>query len=131
MSSLESDSGVQRLQVEEVVPQSRKVTRLRAVDPVTPDLFPQTAQETTLPPSPPVIIQRTGIPEAIVAVFSVLGYALSARLILTLSLIGAFTIAFIAMREATVLSLCTLVAYCALTVLPCAALELYGKRPPE
>ena len=65
------------------------------------------------------------------AVFSVLGYALSARLILTLSLIGAFVIAFIAMREATVLSLCTLVAYCGLTVLPCAALELYGKRPPE
>lgn len=107
------------------------MTNLRPVPPATPDLFPTEPALPTPPPEPPqqVIIQRTGIPEALVAAFAALGYALSARLILTLSLIGAFALGVMAMRTNTILSMCILIAYCALTVIPSAALEIFGKRP--
>lgn len=65
------------------------------------------------------------------AAFAALGYAFSARLILTLALIGAFVIAVMAMLATSVMSLCVLIAYCTLTVIPAAALELFGKRPSE
>lgn len=82
-------------------------------------------------PAQPIIVQRTGIPEAIVAAFAALGYALSARLILTMSLLGAFVLGVMAMRAPSTMSLLVLIAYCALTVIPSAALELFGKRPLE
>lgn len=97
-----------------------------------PDLFPTgrtPSDQSTESISQQIIVQRTGIPEAIVAAFTALGYALSARLILTLSLVGAFALGVMAMRTNTVLSMCILIAYCALTVVPAAALEILGKRP--
>lgn len=94
-------------------------------------LFPEMTQPPTPEAKPQVIIQRTGIPEAIVAAFAALGYALSARLILTLSLIGAFALGVMAMQEPSILKLSVMIAYCSLTVIPCAGLEIFGKRPPE
>ena len=78
---------------------------------------------------PRIIVERPGIPEAIVAAFAALGYAVSARLILLLSLVGAFSLAVMAVMSATVISLLILVAYSVLIVIPIVLLEAYGKRP--
>lgn len=127
MNNSEAGSTVQRLQVEEVAAQPKKVTNLREV--------PIQAQPQTAPtppptsPGPQIIVQRAGIPEAIVAAFAALGYALSARLILLLSLVGAFVIGIIAIRAQTIMALAILVAYAALTVIPATYLEVFGPRP--
>jgi hypothetical protein len=69
--------------------------------------------------------------EALVAAFTALGYALSARMLLLLSLIGAFVLGVMAEWSAHILPLLVLIAYCLLTVLPVTALEVLGKRPRE
>lgn len=98
-----------------------------------PDLFPaeQTRSALTAEPAQQVVIQRAGIPEALVAAFAALGYALSARLILTLSLLGSFVIGCMAMVDPSILKLCILIAYSALTVVPSTLLELFAKRPGD
>lgn len=92
----------------------------------TPEVSPTPpeAPRPTIPPS----VQRVGIPEAMVSVFSVLAFALSARLLLLLALIGAFVLALMAMDRQTPLAAAILVAYALLTVAPLVYLELRGKR---
>lgn len=90
-------------------------------------LFPEDSEIPA--PEPKIVIQKAGIEEAIVAAFSALGYALSARLILLLAMAGAFCLGVMAINDPTSLRLEILVAYSFLTVIPIALLEAFGKRP--
>ena len=56
--------------------------------------------------------------------FAALGYALSARALLLLSLIGAFSLACMAMTRGDNPGLMVLVAFCLLTVVPVTILEI-------
>lgn len=71
------------------------------------------------------------MPEAIVAAFAALGYAVSARLILLLALAGAFTIAVMVTLHPGVLPLLVLVAYAVFAVIPVVFLEMRLKWPRE
>lgn len=84
------------------------------------------SNELPLPPPVPqaTITTRVGIPEAMVSIFGVLAFALSARLLLLLSLCGAFVLSIMAMNSQSYTSVGILVAYCFLTVIPLAYLEL-------
>lgn len=62
--------------------------------------------------------------EVVIAAFTGLGYALSARALLLLSLLGAFVLARTAMENQTAPSLAVLVAYCVFTVVPFTWLEV-------
>lgn len=75
--------------------------------------------------------RRVQLPDAIVAVFAALGYVLSARMLLLLSMTGAFVLGAIAMVAPSPMRLAVLVAYVLFTVIPVALLEAFGKRPKE
>lgn len=62
--------------------------------------------------------------DAVVVAFTGLGYALSARAILLLTVIGSFVLAVLAMQDPNAIRLWTLVAYCCLTVFPVTILEI-------
>lgn len=111
MQNSEADSTVEVLDVHEIRARPRAV---KMPDPLPPSPTP--------PPEAPVI-QRVGIPEAMVSVFSALAFALSARLLLLLALLGAFTLAFLAMRSQTPISVGILVSYCLLVIAPLIYLE--------
>jgi hypothetical protein len=66
--------------------------------------------------------------EVVVAAFGALGYALSARALLLLSLIGAFVLAVMSVTTQTRASLYVLVAYCVFTVIPVAYLEVRRRQ---
>jgi hypothetical protein len=61
------------------------------------------------------------------AAFAGLGYALSARALLLVALIGAFVIGVFAVMQHDWLSIVTLGVYAALTVLPVAWLEQHKR----
>jgi len=63
-----------------------------------------------------------------VAAFAGLGYALSARGLLLLALIGAFVLSVMATLSQTLPSLYVLVAYCIFTVIPVAYLEVRRRQ---
>ena len=63
----------------------------------------------------------------VVAAFTGLGYALSARALLLLSIIGTFVLAVMAVDQPTALRLWTVVVFAVLVVLPMVYLEV-GKR---
>jgi hypothetical protein len=115
---MESDqaSTVRRVNVEEVTPRPRIVhpTPLSATNP------PST--EATPPPIPSSTL------DVLVAAFGGLGYALSARALLLLALIGAFVIGLKAMEVQTPLSMAGLAIYAAFTVIPTAYLEIVRRR---
>lgn len=69
--------------------------------------------------------------EAVISAFVALGYVLSARMILLLSMMGAFVLGVLAMRDPTMLRLFTLLAYACFAIVPVTLLELFGKRPKE
>lgn len=82
-------------------------------------------------------IRNIKIPEArsdintmkvIVASFSALGYALSARALLLLALLGAFALAVLAMESGSTMGLLILVAYSLSTVVPVTVLEIRKTR---
>ena len=52
------------------------------------------------------------------------GYALSARMLILLALVGAFVLALLAMAVETMVRLWVLIAYCVLVVLPLIGLEV-------
>lgn len=85
----------------------------------------------TIPPAPPeqtIVIQRQEVSDVLLAAFSAMGYAVSARFLLFLSMLGAFALAVMALRQPSVFSLVVLGMYSGLTVLPLVWLELNGKR---
>jgi hypothetical protein len=63
-----------------------------------------------------------------VSVFSALALVLSARLLLLLTLVGAFVLGWAAMREQTYLALGVMIAYTVLTVIPMVSLEMRGHK---
>jgi hypothetical protein len=79
---------------------------------------PTTSQ---LPQSPSTL-------DVVVVAFTGLGYALSARMLLLLSLIGVFVLAIMAMMDQTLPSLEVLIAAAAFTVLPAAYLEIRRRQ---
>jgi hypothetical protein len=60
----------------------------------------------------------------LIAAFGALGYALSARALLLLALLGAFVLGVFAMLNRDLMSLAILATYAALTVLPVVWLEI-------
>lgn len=116
---------------------SMAVERLAAV-PVRPKVVPilQVSQwPTEAPPTiqtpasePAVIIQRQEVSDVLLAAFSALGFAVSARFILFLSLIGAFVLAVMAMVSQAIMAVIVLSLYAALIVLPLVWLETRSKR---
>jgi hypothetical protein len=62
------------------------------------------------------------------AAFSALGYAVSARALLFLALVGAFALAVMSMMSQTIMSAVVLGIYLMLTVMPMVFLELKAKR---
>lgn len=71
---------------------------------------------------------KADVMPVVLAAFAGLGYALSARAILLLTLLGAFVLAVLAMMQPTDLRLWALVIYGVLAVLPVAALEAFKRR---
>lgn len=70
--------------------------------------------------------------ELITANFKALALILAARVLLLLTLIGAFALALGAMAWQTPMGLYVLIAFCCLTVLPMAWLEVAGRmRRPQ
>jgi hypothetical protein len=63
------------------------------------------------------------------ASFAAIGYAISARALLFMSLIGAFALSVMAITVASITSLIVLGMFCAFTTLPLVALELKNKQP--
>ena len=61
------------------------------------------------------------------AAFQALGYAVSARALLLLAIVGAFVLAVMAMNDTSATHLWVLVAYSVLVVIPMTVLE-YGRR---
>lgn len=66
--------------------------------------------------------------DVVVAAFTGLAAALSARAILMASVIGAFILAFLAMNTPHWWSVTVLIAYALLVVCPVAALEFYRRQ---
>jgi hypothetical protein len=83
-------------------------------------------QDFTPPPAPPTPAQPETM-DVVLAAFAALGYALSARALLFLSLVGAFVLGVFAMAGTSWLRLVTLLVYGLLTVIPTAWLE-YRRR---
>lgn len=81
-----------------------------------------------LAPSRKAARDRGQFSDAIISAFVALGYVLSARMILLLSMIGAFALGALAMRDPTILRLLVLFVYACFTVVPIALLEAFGKR---
>lgn len=63
-----------------------------------------------------------------VTAFSGLGYALSARALLFLALIGAFVLALMAIQQQSTMAVVVLVAYAVFTVVPVTVLEIRKAR---
>lgn len=117
-------AGVERLAAVAV---ERKVLKM-APPPITPvSLPPPPTLEQPAPP-PQVIIEKPGIEDAVLAAFAALGFAVSARFLVFLTVVGAFALAVMAMRFHDLMGLAVLGLYCALTVLPLVWLETRAKR---
>jgi hypothetical protein len=116
-------TGVERLAAVPVMPRPRPTVLEFPTTPPIPETRPEPA------PSPPqIIIQKPGIDDAVLAAFTALGFAVSARFLVFLGLLGAFVLSVMAMRWHDVMSLAVLGLYCLLAVLPLVVLELRSKR---
>lgn len=91
----------------------------------------------TLPPAPPeivekiverVVVQKADVGDVMLGMFSALGFAVSARFLMFLALLGAFSLAVMAMMSQTVMAVVVLGVYCALIVLPLVMIEIRSKR---
>jgi hypothetical protein len=120
----EASSTVRRISVEEVSSRPR---------PLRENLFPnatvlnppaETPPGPKLPPSP----STSSTLDVIVTAFGALGYALSARALLLLALVGAFVIGLKAMDVQTPLAMVGLAIYAIFTVVPVAYLEIVRRR---
>ena len=111
--SMESsdNSTVRRLNVEEVSPKRR----------------PMEVIPTSVPPQTSAPLPASTL-DVVVTAFSALGYALSARALLLLSLVGAFVLSLMAITSQTTSALEVLIAYCCFTVIPVAYLEIRRRQ---
>lgn len=93
---------------------------------------PEVPPEFLIPPLPaPVRVRTEATNDRMIDIFRALGFALSARMIFLLSVIGAFVMGIVAMVGGGWLRLLLLAVYCALTVLPCAYLEVRKRGPGD
>ena len=106
----------ERLEVEEQTVRPR----LKAVPPPQPSPSSEELQRTIQDTKP-------SDPRRLEFMLKALAQILSLRAILLLALIGAFALAFMALRSQTPMSLGVLVAYCAFAILPIVCLEIRGK----
>lgn len=74
------------------------------------------------------VIQREEVSDVLMAAFAAMGHAVSARVLVFLSLLGAFALAVMAMLSQTVMAVVILGLYSVGIVLPLVALELMTKR---
>jgi len=97
----------ERLQVTELPPRRRPVA------------IPSEPSQPTAPsPSPPQSISTVN------TILKLAGYSLSARALLLLAILGAFTLAVLAMATETLIRVYILISYCVLVVLPTVWLEI-------
>ena len=75
------------------------------------------------PDSLPAPHQSSQAVELGLAAFAALGYAVSARLLVFLALVGAFVLAVMSMSSQTIMSATILALYAVLIVIPLVALE--------
>lgn len=128
MPDSNSNSSVEILGVEQLPPRPQRLREVKTDPPPQSRPFQEPPAPQPLP-EPPVIVQRVGIPEAILSVFAALGFALSARLLLLLAIIGAFVLAMMAMQNTSYQTIGIFVAYALLVIVPLVYLETKGKRP--
>lgn len=69
-------------------------------------------------PAPRVVVKRAMPDREILAAMNGLGAVLAVRLMLALAVLGAFTLAYLAMEKASVMAICVLAAYALTTVGP-------------
>jgi hypothetical protein len=112
----EQVSAVERLRVVEIAPKPIQQPAIQAAIQPIPT------------PEPQIIIQKQSISEAMLAAFSALGFAVSARFLLFLAMFGAFALAVMAMLSRQTISLVVLGLWCAMTVLPLIWLEINSRR---
>lgn len=91
----------------------------------TPQETPSTPSEPTDPQPAPY---RAETLDVVVAAFGGLAYALSARALLLVALLGAFALAVMAMLRQGYMPLLVLVAYACLTVIPATILEVRKRQ---
>ena len=86
----------------------------------------------TAPPDPPPAPVAAAPPpasdKAFVGVLTAVASLLAARLLLLLSIAGAFVLGLLASRSGSYVALATLVAFCCLTVLPMTYLDVQTHR---
>jgi hypothetical protein len=80
------------------------------------------------PPAPVVAPPPPRADNAFVGVLAALASLLAARLLLLLSIAGAFVLAVMAVRDGSYIGLAVLVAYCSLTLLPLVWLDVVTHR---
>ena len=120
--SSETDSmDVERLSARPVLSKPKLVQPETGLTP-TPSEPPKAAPEL------PVIATKEEVSDVMLAAFAALGFAVSARALVFLSLVGAFVLAVMAMMNQTVMAVVVLGLYCGLTLLPLVYLELRVKR---
>ena len=86
-----------------------------------------TAPPDTLPP-PIAAVPPSRAEHAFVGVLTAVASLLAARLLLLLSIAGAFVLGLLASRSGSYVALATLVAFCCLTVLPMTYLDVQTHR---
>lgn len=117
-SETDSIASSVRIGVEEI-PVKPKVTPLR----------PNSEAQPASTPPPPLqietrtIIEKPGVEAVLLAAFAALGYAVSARLILLLSVIGGFVLALVGQRSNSLIGLIIVAVYGLLVVCPLVLLE--------
>lgn len=122
-----------RLAVEEIEdrPRPTLVEPTATTAEPTPETIPTAPQPTPSPPSEPgdrpAAPYRADTLEVLVTAFAGLGFALSARAILMLAVVGGFVLGVLAVLQARWEPLIALALYAALIVIPCAVLE-YRRR---
>lgn len=106
-----------------------------AVVPLAPRRAPMAVPDAVVAspePAPPVVVQPLPSPpkadQAFVGVLSALTALLAARLLLLLSIAGAFVLAVMAARSESYLALAVMVAFCCLTTVPLTFLDVITHR---
>jgi len=128
LNSSEENTSVERVSVEALPPRQPK-PRLVPSQAQMLEAMPQAQQ--SLPLTIPIVEQPKD-PRAIdlvLSAFAAAGYALSARAILLLSIVGAFVLAVQAMSSQTMMALYVLCAYAIGIVLPVVVLEIRRRAP--
>jgi preprotein translocase subunit SecF len=74
------------------------------------------------------VVQRESVTDVVLSAFAALGFAVSARFLLFISILGAIMLAVMAVNSTAVAALLVLAVYSCLTTIPLVILEI--KRRP-